>query len=363
MLPTAGKLSCRPLNIAWIHRMIGPQLSMLSFLSQKYNHHSNKQYYLRKLQTVSCNARGEERGPDDDEKLGVQEEMQGQELGKSVGTYARKDQENDKERAKDEMGGEEAGNNGEDEDETLSASPDLLREKELIESATRALADSIRPGRRSSNHYSNKRPLEDTVPAGPPSKRSKAATHVDNEFRAAGTTTTSAENPVDQSFWDEWDIKRAAMTNHDQQTDQSVKAVRVWRRLSTKHSSGLSRSRRGQDTSLRNVNKLVTMVLAVANCYAFGALKEVMGFLQQDRAAGSSEIFSNDPKVLMETVSTIETAGHLNSYLRRFTLARLANIYTETAANGGCLTLHRFCYDLLVCICLMQGTGRYRSLW
>jgi len=40
----------------------------------------------------------------------------------------------------------------------------------------------------------------------------------------------------------------------------------------------------------------------------------------------------------MEKVSAIETASHLNSYLRRFTLARLANIYLETAANGGFLT-------------------------
>jgi hypothetical protein len=43
------------------------------------------------------------------------------------------------------------------------------------------------------------------------------------------------------------------------------------------------------------------MVLAVANCYAFGALKEVTGLLQQDRAAGTSEIFSINPKVLMES--------------------------------------------------------------
>jgi hypothetical protein len=129
------------------------------------------------------------------------------------------------------------------------------------------------------------------------------------------------------------------MTSDDQQPDWSVKAVRVWRRLSGKHSSGSSRSRMGRNTPQRNVNKLATMVLAVANCYAFGALKEVMGFLQQDRAAGTSEIFSNDPKVLMETVNTIEKTGHLNSYIRRFTLARLANIYVGTAANKGQLTL------------------------
>ena len=81
------------------------------------------------------------------------------------------------------------------------------------------------------------------------------------------------------------------------------------------------------------------MVLAVANCYAFGALKEVTGCSQQERAAGTSEILSNDPKVLMETVSTIKEAGHLNSYIRRFMLAHLASIYVGTTANGGRLTL------------------------
>lgn len=75
-------------------------------------------------------------------------------------------------------------------------------------------------------------------------------------------------------------MKRAAMTNHNQQADHSVKAVRVWRRLSMKHSSGFSRSRKEQDTSLRNVDKIFTMVLAVANCYAFGALKEIISLLQ-----------------------------------------------------------------------------------
>lgn len=214
-----------------------------------------------------------------------------------------------------------------------------MREKELIEHATVRLAGSIELGERSSNNQANKRSVEYTSNAGPSSKRSKATTHVDNESVTAGAITTRAENHVGQSFWDEWDIKRAAMTNHGQQTDQSVKAARVCRCLSAKQSSGLSCSRRKQNTSLRNVDKLITMVLAVANCYAFGALKEVICLLQQDRTAGTSELFSKDPKILMETVGTIEKAGHLNSYIRRFTLACSANIYMASVANGGRLTL------------------------
>lgn len=222
--------------------------------------------------TVVHRERGRERRSDDGERLGVQEEMQGQGIRNSVGSYARKNQENDKGRAKDETGGEEAGSNYKD--ETLGASSDLLRETQLIQSATRGLADSIESGRRSSTHHSNKRLPEYTIDADPPSKRPKAATHVDNESLTANATTTSTEIPIDQSFWDEWDLKRAAMTDHDQQTAQSVKAAQVWKRLSANQSLGLSRSRGKQNTSLRNVDKLVTMVLAVANCYAFGALKE-----------------------------------------------------------------------------------------
>ncbi|KAK5065426.1 hypothetical protein LTR84_001264 [Exophiala bonariae] len=295
--------------------------------------------FAEAARTVMHREWGSEKRSDDDEKLGVQEEMQEQGIRNSMESYARGKKENDKGRAEDETDGEEAGNNDEDDDETFSASPDRVREKELIEPATVRLAGSIELGERSSNHQSNKRPVECTVNAGPSSKRTKATTHVDNGSLTAGATTTSAENHVDQSFWDEWDMKRAAMTNHDQQTDQSVKAARVWRRLSAKQSLGLSRSRRGQNTSLRYVDKLVTMVIAVANCYAFGALKEVICLLQQDRTARTSELFSNDPKVLMETVSTIEKASHLHSYIRRFTLARLANIYVRSVANGGRLTL------------------------
>lgn len=66
-----------------------------------------------------------------------------------------------------------------------------------------------------------------------------------------------------------------------------------------------------------------------------------MDLLQHGRVAQPSEIFSNDPRILIETVSTIETVSHMNSYLRRFALARLVHMYLQTAANGGRLALNR----------------------
>lgn len=44
-------------------------------------------------------------------------------------------------------------------------------------------------------------------------------------------------------------------------------------------------------------------------------------------------------KVLIRAVTAIETAGNLNSYLRRFGLARLAKLYRDTAANRGQLAV------------------------
>lgn len=229
----------------------------------------------------------------------------------------------------------EEANDDDYESQTSSASPTPARPKNSRNSARRTTTDTFDKRRLLTSRKSSKRPLDDTGPIEPPSKRSKPATYLGNEPRTPRTNTTSTDDPSNQSFWDEWDMKRAAMTNHNHQT---FKAVRVWERLSIKYSSRLLRSQRGQGNAPPKVGRLVTMVAAVANCYAFTVLKEVMGRLQQqDIAAGASDIFSNDPKVLMETVSTIELAGHLQSYVRRFTLARLANMYLETAANGGYL--------------------------
>ncbi|KAK5239394.1 hypothetical protein LTS06_012809, partial [Exophiala xenobiotica] len=79
------------------------------------------------------------------------------------------------------------------------------------------------------------------------------------------------------------------------------------------------------------------MVLAVANGHAFGALKEVMTFMQQDDRATMAGVFSQDPKVLVRALNRVETADNLNSYLRRFALARLARLYSDTVANRGLL--------------------------
>ena len=53
--------------------------------------------------------------------------------------------------------------------------------------------------------------------------------------------------------------------------------------------------------------------------------------MQRQQVTWSDEIFSRDPKVLVGYVDTIGTAQDLNSYVRRFRLARLAK------------TLSRYC--------------------
>lgn len=75
------------------------------------------------------------------------------------------------------------------------------------------------------------------------------------------------------------------------------------------------------------------MVLAVANNHAFKALKRVMVSLRQDRAPSMSDVFSNEPQVLVKTVTAFERKGDLFGYMRRITLARLAKLYCTTGAN------------------------------
>jgi hypothetical protein len=228
----------------------------------------------------------------------------------------------------------------EDDCEDQMSSPTPVRQKKSKHSARRPPGvDLVSQRRHSTYRQSKKRPLEDIFPQGTSSKRSKAVKYMDNEFQTPVMTTTTTETPINLSLWEEWDMKRSAMMKDNRHSDHSVKAVRVWKGLYAKYSPRLSRSRKGQETFRVKFDKICLMVLGIANVYSFLALREVMGLLQQDSAAWTSEIFSNDPKVLLEAVGAFETAGHLNSYIRRFTLARLANVYLETAANGGRLTL------------------------
>ncbi|KAK5454949.1 hypothetical protein LTS15_005669 [Exophiala xenobiotica] len=76
------------------------------------------------------------------------------------------------------------------------------------------------------------------------------------------------------------------------------------------------------------------MVLAVGNVHAFRALKEAITFFQRRQTTWSANLFSNDPKVLVSEMATLENAGNFNSYLGRFALARLAKLHLETVANG-----------------------------
>ena len=185
------------------------------------------------------------RGPDDNKKVGIQNKKQGQKLRKSTGRYELKDQVDVEEGARDDADGEEAENDYEDDSETVDADPDLMRENKLTKFATRAIADSIVRDRRSSNHQSNKRAHQDAVAESPLSKRSKLTAHVDIECQTPSTTTTSTKNSFGESFLHKYDMKYKAMCNHSPR----VKAVDIWRCLSTNISSGRSRSE-GDDTRL-----------------------------------------------------------------------------------------------------------------
>ena len=137
------------------------------------------------------------------------------------------------------------------------------------------------------------------------------------------------ETPTNENLWLEWDSKNSS------HKPQSIKAVRVWRRLSTKRkmSSPSGRSRKSKPSL--HLDTIVSMVLAVGNAHSFRALKGAMMFFQQRQTTWSTDLFSDDPKILVSYMTTLETAGNLDSYLRRFALARLAKLYLDTTANRG----------------------------
>ncbi|KAJ9493287.1 hypothetical protein H2202_011256, partial [Exophiala xenobiotica] len=179
---------------------------------------------------------------------------------------------------------------------------------------------------------SRKRPQLDTSTRTPSSKRMRL--HDADDLEAHSMSKRRGGNQsLDSSFWDDWDMKRES---YAQQANRSIKATRVWRRLASL-ASAPSSGKLQQGVSPGRVNTLVKMVLAVANGHAFGALKEVMTFMQQDDRATMAGVFSQDPKVLVSAVNSVETADNLNSYLRRFALARLARLYSDTVANRGLL--------------------------
>ena len=169
-------------------------------------------------------------------------------------------------------------------------------------------------------------------------KKSKVSNNEGTNNLPSEPVAADAELQEKQSYWDEWDMKRVE-AHHFHDDGKSIKAVQVLRRLTSRHNPTPSSSRSRLDLSPGHINALVTMVLAVANGHAFGALKEVIQLLQQDRVTWTPEIFGDDPKALVGAVTAIETAGNLNCYLRRFALARLAKLYHDTARNKGVLVL------------------------
>ncbi|KAK5562630.1 hypothetical protein LTR43_011756, partial [Exophiala xenobiotica] len=210
-------------------------------------------------------------------------------------------------------------------------------EEEEDDSTTRALR--ARKSRRApilpTTTPSRKRPRLGT-PTRTPSKKLKLHDVDKLEAQSMSSQPLATDHSLDSAFWDEWDMKRESYAQQEKHANRSIKATRVWRRLASLPSIPSS-GRLQQGVSPGRVNTLVKMVLAVANGHAFGALKEVMTFMQQDGRTTVAGVFSQDPKVLVSAVNSVDTADNLNGYLRRFALARLARLYSNTVANGGLL--------------------------
>ncbi|KAK5202450.1 hypothetical protein LTR41_011801 [Exophiala xenobiotica] len=163
------------------------------------------------------------------------------------------------------------------------------------------------------------------TPVQTPIKRPK----LDDAHKSEAQSMSSkpgVKNPSpDSSFWYDWDNKRGSYAQQGNHAKHPIKATRVWRRL-TSLTPAASSGRVQQGVSPGPINISVKMVLAVANSHAFGALKEVMTFIQRDERATMAGVFSQDPKVLVNAVNSVDSADNLNSYLRRFAVARAGQI-------------------------------------
>ncbi|KAK4934607.1 hypothetical protein LTR10_024174 [Elasticomyces elasticus] len=180
---------------------------------------------------------------------------------------------------------------------------------------------------------SRKRPRPAT-PVQTPTKRPKFDDMHKSEVQSMSSKSRVKDSSLDSSFWYDWDIKKGSYAQQENHPKHPIKATQVWRRL-TSLPFAPSSGRIQQGVSPGRVNTLVKMVLAVTNGHAFRALKEVMTFIQRDERATMAGVFSQDPKVLVKAVNSVDSADNLNSYLRRFALARLARLYAETVANRG----------------------------
>ncbi|KIW35841.1 uncharacterized protein PV06_11825, partial [Exophiala oligosperma] len=195
------------------------------------------------------------------------------------------------------------------------------------------LSDSSRARMKHVVRSSNKRSIHTVGPETPTKKPRGTGSTSTTQLQSAASATTGS--PTDQSYWEEWDMKREPHTSHVAHTTGTIKAIRLWDRFCRRPGLSFANSAYPQGVSPHRVNILVTMVLAVGNSHGFGALKRAMVAVQQGGAPSTADVFSNEPQRLVRTLTAIDTAGEMYGYMRRFALARLAKLYRSTTANAG----------------------------
>ncbi|KIW35837.1 uncharacterized protein PV06_11830, partial [Exophiala oligosperma] len=195
------------------------------------------------------------------------------------------------------------------------------------------LSDSSRARMKHVVRSSNKRSIHTVGPETPTKKPRGTGSTSTTQLQSAASATTGS--PTDQSYWEEWDMKREPHTSHAAHTTGTIKAIRLWDRFCRRPGLSFANSAYPQGVSPHRVNILVTMVLAVGNSHGFGALKRAMVAVQQGGAPSTADVFSNEPQRLVRTLTAIDTAGEMYGYMRRFALARLAKLYRSTTANAG----------------------------
>jgi hypothetical protein len=188
-----------------------------------------------------------------DEQEADEQEEDEQEADEQEADEQEEDEQEEDEQEADEQ---EEDNTGTKEERNTQA----RRRKDSVTGFSRLGASS----RQKSKGKATKRPGDVTMTKKFPTKKQKIGKSSDQSAFAQRLTT-------DQSYWKSWDKNREV----EQGISRPIKAERVLESLSFMATT----RRAGQQFVQYRFDLIVTMVMAVANPYAFQALREVITFL------------------------------------------------------------------------------------
>ncbi|KAK5947930.1 hypothetical protein OHC33_011035 [Knufia fluminis] len=161
----------------------------------------------------------------------------------------------------------------------------------------------------------------------------------EDELSSGGETATSSfrrrTKPItDINASPNSSRKVSAATTKQKRTSSSAWRDSKRARMDVPKDAPLSLAK-GEPIEVQQPDRITTMAQAVGSPSAFTVLKHVLAALPPHQQSPPHDLTVDDPKMLIRVVDGAETSGALNCYLRRFVLARLAEVYNRTCQQNG----------------------------